>query len=340
MFLNFLLSIFSLFLFYGQLTGEQFNEPVDVVYLWVNGNDPEWQAIKSECYAKERGQEIQPDAIADHRYSDHNELKYSLRSVWKYASFVNHIYIVTMDQKPEWLMEHPKITLISHKDIFKDQDDLPTFNSMAIETHLHRISHLSEYFIYFNDDMFLGKPVKASDFFGEKGEIKVLFEEKWVSPKGIPKPTDITFWAACRNTNNLLDVQIKNEERMLICHSPYALSKSGVEEAERKFPEVFASNSKHKFRSFEDFTITNGLLQYYWNYQGKVKKCKLTNIMVYFFDDEKIKKTLKQLKKVDKAKPHTYCLQDKTTSTGLKTQELLNEFFENRYPQPAPWEKS
>ena len=41
------------------------------------------------------------------------------------------------------------------KDIF-DKSHLPTFNSMAIEVHLHQIPGLSENFIYFNDDVSYG----------------------------------------------------------------------------------------------------------------------------------------------------------------------------------------
>lgn len=322
----------------GQIDAEVFDKPIDIVYLWVDGNDPAWQKIKEEYASITRGEGAPPDANANNRYSDHNELKYSLRSVWKYASFVNHIYIVTMDQKPAWLAEHPQITIIDHKDIFKNQEDLPTFNSMAIESNLHRIPQLSEHFIYFNDDMFLGKEVVPSDFFTNSGKVKVLFE-KHISPEGPVHKKDITYWAACRNTNNLLNQEIKRETRLLISHSPYALIKSYMENTVLQFPEAFKSTSKHKFRCFEDYTITNGLLQQHWNYQGKVKKGKLINMMVYIFDDERFKYTLKALINVEAIRPHTYCLQDKIIGEHEKTSKVLNNFFESWYPEQAPWEK-
>lgn len=37
------------------------------------------------------------------RYRDNNELKYSLRSLVKYAPWVRRIFIVTADQVPSWL---------------------------------------------------------------------------------------------------------------------------------------------------------------------------------------------------------------------------------------------
>lgn len=59
---------------------------------------------------------------------------------------------------------NPRIRVVTHKDIFKDQSALPTFSSPAIEFNIHHIPDLSDYFIYFNDDVFLGSPVQLSDF--------------------------------------------------------------------------------------------------------------------------------------------------------------------------------
>ena len=53
------------------------------------------------------------------------------------------------------------------QDVYKRQPEeyLPTFNSHTIEMNLHRIKGLSEQFVYFNDDMFINKPMKPRDFF-------------------------------------------------------------------------------------------------------------------------------------------------------------------------------
>lgn len=83
------------------------------------------------------------------------------------------MFIVTNGQIPEWLdIHHPKVTLITHDMIFPDTSVLPTFSSSSIEMNLHRIPGLSDYFIYFNDDVFLGQPVFPYDFYTlEKGQI-------------------------------------------------------------------------------------------------------------------------------------------------------------------------
>ena len=75
--------------------------------------------------------------------------------------------------------------MVDHKVIFRDFTEfLPTFNSTTIETMLHYIPNLSEHFIYFNDDMFLIKPTKISDWFKEgrpivSGKWKKLPQKIW-----------------------------------------------------------------------------------------------------------------------------------------------------------------
>ena len=138
---------------------------VDLVYLWVNGNDPEWRKKRAK-YSKGNNSDSGMDCEA--RYENNNELKYSLRSVEKYAPWIRKIFIVTDNQIPEWLnVENNKIKIIDHKEILPPEA-LPTFNSNVIEHLLFRIPDLSEYFLYANDDMFFNRPVEKKDFFTYK----------------------------------------------------------------------------------------------------------------------------------------------------------------------------
>jgi UDP-N-acetylglucosamine-lysosomal-enzyme len=56
--------------------------------------------------------------LIEHLISNHvdnEELRYSLRSIEKYAPWVRHIYLVTNGQVPYWLnMTNPKITVVTH----------------------------------------------------------------------------------------------------------------------------------------------------------------------------------------------------------------------------------
>ena len=100
------------------------SKQIDVVYTWCDGSDPEFQRIKQET-AKKENLQITVVNADKYRYQDNDELKYSLRSVEKYAPWVNHIYIVTPGQTPKWLnTENPKVTVINQDDLFDDKSYL------------------------------------------------------------------------------------------------------------------------------------------------------------------------------------------------------------------------
>lgn len=313
--------------------------PIDLVYIWVDGNDPEWISIKNRYKTMLFQEEVVvSDASTNNRFSDNEELRYSLRSIWKFAPFVNHIYIVTMNQVPKWMQAHPKITIVDHKDIFNDWSNLPTFNSQAIESNLHHIPGLGEYFIYFNDDVFLGKPVSPSDFFTEEGLPKVLLEPS-LSPSGPPVDTESSYRYAWRNTNALLDRLFAPAARYRLCHAPFALRKSFIERSEQLFPYVFVSNSSHRFRAADDYNITNGLLQYHWMYEGSAVIGNLSNTMISLRGDAHFAKNRKNLKNLENNLPFTFCIEDVMNDEKELTVNLLHTFFERVFPETAPWEK-
>lgn len=148
---------------------------IDLVYLWVNGNDPQWLAKRNACIGKT---EEKSAVNCDGRYADNDELKYSLRSIEKYAPWLRRIFIVTDNQVPVWLdTANPKVRIVDHKEIMPDVC-LPCFNSAVIEHFLYRIPGLAEHFIYANDDMFINKPVTPETFFGKDGLPIVRFNRR------------------------------------------------------------------------------------------------------------------------------------------------------------------
>lgn len=139
---------------------------IDLVYLWVDGNDPEWQARKQAFTGV-----VSDNSETNNkgRYIDNDELRYALRSAEKHAPWIRRIFIVTDNQQPEWLnADHPRIQLIDHRDIMPPEA-LPCFNSSVIEYFLYRIPGLSEHFLYANDDMFFNADLSPDFFFGEGG---------------------------------------------------------------------------------------------------------------------------------------------------------------------------
>ena len=132
------------------------DEYVDAVFTYVNGVDPAWRA-SFDAFARNRTDN--GDKNIHNRYRDWGELRYAMRSVASYAPWVRRIFLVVASpsQVPAWLdAQHSRIVIVYHRDLFDDPaTQLPTFNSLAIESVLHRIAGLSQRFIYFNNGAFI-----------------------------------------------------------------------------------------------------------------------------------------------------------------------------------------
>ena len=140
-------------------------DKIDFVLLWVDGSDKEWLALKRKYEGSRGSISGDPEANAACRYRDYGILRYWFRAVERFAPWVNRVFFVTCGQKPDWLNEsNPKLRLVNHRD-YIPAEYLPTFQAATIELNLHRIADLSEQFVYFNDDMFLLRPVKTEFFF-------------------------------------------------------------------------------------------------------------------------------------------------------------------------------
>lgn len=92
---------------------------IDIVYLWCDGKDPAFKKRKQQYLnIEDKSEQENNEAIGDTRFFDNEELKYSLRSLEMYAPWINHVYIVTDRQVPNWLnVEYEKVTVVDHSEI-------------------------------------------------------------------------------------------------------------------------------------------------------------------------------------------------------------------------------
>ena len=142
--------------------------PIDMVYLWVDGNDPEWRAKRSRYM--DVGGNFAGQGRVEARWVESDELRYSLRSVEKFAPWIRRIFIVTDNQCPSWLdRSNPRIQIVDHTEIMP-AEALPCFNSTAIESCIYKIEGLAEHFLFANDDMLLSQPVSPATFFAADGK--------------------------------------------------------------------------------------------------------------------------------------------------------------------------
>lgn len=226
--------------------------PIDVVYTWVDGDDPTWQARKRTAHERAGLGTLHEFAVNESRFTSRDELRYSMRSLDMYADWVRQVYLVTDDQVPDWLdTSHPKLRLVSHRQLFGERGQLPTFNSHAIESQLHHLDGLSEHYLYLNDDVFFGRPVSPDVFFWSNGLCK-FFTSNAKLGLGQATSEDMPAMSAGKNNRDLLhktfDVVTTNKFK----HVPHAQRRSVVLEMEERFPDIFAATASHQFRRESD----------------------------------------------------------------------------------------
>ncbi|MEY9993133.1 hypothetical protein ABIE67_005165 [Streptomyces sp. V4I8] len=310
--------------------------PVDVVYTWVDGEEPAMRAKRARY--QERGiTEILDKETNASRYTSHDELKYSLRSLVMYADFVRHIYIVTDGQKPHWLDDRAEgITVVDHHDIFPP-DVLPVFNSHAIETRLHHIPGLSEHYLYFNDDVFVGRRVTAEHFFHGSGLMKIP-----VSPLkiGVGKPhaEETATNSASKNVRRLLLEKFGRMTTNNFMHTPLPQRAETLRALEELFPEDIARTTASRFRSPQDIAMTAPLLYQYalMTGRGVPGKYSFRYVNISRLDAESRLADLRRNRRFD-----FFCLNDVDMQPDERERVgvRMNEFLEDYFPFASPFEK-
>jgi hypothetical protein len=308
---------------------------IDMVFSWVEGSDPEFRAQRSvqmSKYVVGEGDE------AEARIRQIDELKYALRSVNMFAPWVRRIFIATDSRPPAWLAEHPMITIVRAEEHFSDPEALPTYSSHAVESQLHNILELSEHFLYSNDDMFFGRPLKASMFFSPGG-ITRFIEAKTRIGLGANDPTRSGFENAARVNRQLIFERFGQVITRHLEHTAVPLRKSVLTEMEREFPEDFARTQANQFRSSSDISVTNSFYHYYALMSGRAVQQEKAKVLYVNTTTRAGLDLLPVLRK--KRSFDFFCLNDSSfpeVSAEERTNRVVS-FLERYFPIPAPWEK-
>ncbi|WP_375477976.1 Stealth CR1 domain-containing protein [uncultured Jatrophihabitans sp.] len=242
--------------------------PIDAVYTWVDGDDPAWRERMARARAAEHGVEYHPAAQGAHRYANRDELRYSLRSLDSYAPWIRHVYLVTDAQSPAWLRrDHPRLTVVDHRDIYTDASALPVFNSSAIISQLHHIPDLSEHYLYFNDDVFLGRDVRPETFFLGSGQA-LVFPAALTRPFGPAHAGEQPQINITKNIRSLLEAELRRSVSTALRHTPYPQLRSVNYELEDRFADVLGATARRRFRHHED-VAQDQLFHYYAQAVGR-----------------------------------------------------------------------
>ena len=324
------------------------NITIDLVYLWCDGSDPEFQKKKNK--AKEDFLNMKTDiakqASNPCRQSNSDELKYSLRSVEKYASWVNHIYIVTDNQVPSWLnTSNPKISIINQSDILP-KDALPCFNSNAIEHCLKNIPNLSEYFLHACDDCMINSPVSPEFFFTKERNIIYRYIGQ------IPADQNNLYVKALRNSAKAIYNKYLKDYYCNNHHNIDAYRKSQMEECYSIFKDEIDGSIRNHFRAESDYHR-----MIYQNYACAIGKGRFKILKDFDIDLPKIEQLFRKLfklyhkeslfmltrnhnyvKQLNKYKPKLFCINDDEITTD-DDRAKLKQFLEEYFPKKSEFEK-
>lgn len=307
---------------------------IDIVFSWVDGNDPHYQKTR---LAQMTGHVSGDGDDSDARYRHVDELKYALRSVHLFAPWLRNIFIVTDSARPSWLAEHPRVSIVRSAEFFRDPTVLPTHNSHALESQLHRIPGLSEYFLYSNDDMFFARPVHPKMFFSPGGVTRFI-ESGMRIGLGKNNQNRSGFENSARVNRELLQKRFGRLITRHLEHAPTPFRKSIFFELENEFANDFNRTAASRFRSHTDISVTNSLYHYYALLTGRAVAHGDARVG---YVDTVTRSGLAVLAGILASRSDDFiCLNDGSHSdvSAEERAECLTQFLEKYFSSPAPWE--
>ncbi len=251
-------------------------DPIDAVVTWVDGSDPNHLAKRR---ARLNALGLCTVDASSTRFASNGELEYCLLSMVHYAPWIRTIYLVTDQQTPDFLIQavYPELSsrvqCVDHQTIFNGFSDcLPTFNSLSIESMLWRIPHLSERWIYFNDDCLLIRPTTPADFFSDQ---RVIIRGHWSRfrrDSWVRKLRDVLHRSAPRwfKAPSRLDAHRAMQEKSALWagyphrlihldHVPFAFVQSMFAQAFQRDADWIHNNSRAPFRQEDQYWIISCL---------------------------------------------------------------------------------
>ncbi|GAB3486178.1 stealth conserved region 3 domain-containing protein [Nocardiopsis coralliicola] len=311
--------------------------PIDAVVPWVDGSDPRWRERRDAALAEEGGR-ASPDGAAENRFTDAGELRYALRSMAMFAPWIRTVHVVTDGQVPDWLdAGHPQISLVDHRDLFRGTGRLPTFNSRAIGSRLYRITGSAEHLLVFNDDVFLGRPLRPQAFFLPSGLPK-FFRSSTAVPFTPVDPADPAYDAARKNGRALIEERFGRSPAHGYRHAPHATRRSLLAEVAEAFPEEVARTAEHRFRSPDDVSMPGALDHDYAALAGLAVPGEVHCEYVDAGDPEHHRRLSVLLAK---RSYDVFCVTDSPPDRVPRTEQaaVIRAFLASYFPVAAPWER-
>jgi len=306
---------------------------VDVVYTWVDGDDPEFR----RAFQHHATTTQSTTTAGARRFRDSDELRFSLRSLEAYVPWAGRVFLVTNGQVPRWLRrDHPRLRLVRHEDIFQDLSHLPTFNSAAIETHLHRIPGISRQFLYLNDDFFFGRPVALDQYVTADGRPRI-----WVEPWELPfrygdKDDVVIQWLGY--ARELLTAALGRRRLATPFHGPILFDRDAFSHVESRWREEFARTSASRFRvarlAMPHVLYVHWLTAQRWC-ELSVSSAEHSSFVMFRAPLARVREKLAHIRRT---RPLCFCINDDWDDDPAIKADVLGQFLKDYFPRASSFE--
>lgn len=226
-----------------------FNKEVDFLIMWSGSNFTKKHSIFQ--------------TVDKLRYAFNNEIIFCIKGIMANCSWYNKI-IIYLDDKNDFYeimsqkdCEKNRIMLIEREKYF-ESENYPTNNCFAIQTTIHKIPELSEYFIQIDDDIIINKTIEKGQWFSSDGKPYVIYGDCIYGHK---------LYNGQYNPNPIIPHPVyKNPQacklKQPLTHGPYThlpipLKKSICVDIAKAYPEWFSFVQSHKtrFKSTGDMSM-------------------------------------------------------------------------------------
>jgi hypothetical protein len=231
--------------------------------------------------------------------------------------------------------------MIDTTETFPHPRYLPNSNSNAIESTIPNINNLSEHYIYFCDDIFLGKKTKYTDFF--------TYDGKAIVDKYVLETSPILI----NENNNVNNIKYPPSTGRMYKHIPIPQIKSSLQEFYEEYSDYIHWVRMTKNRNNKGFDVcqSNGLntpcqqIHYpickYMYAQNKAIVIDNDNSKRAIFVKNKYTNLNYALNRIVVIKPMFFCINDDQIDVS-KREEARNtvlQFFEVYFPNKPEFEK-
>jgi len=259
-----------------------FDTQVDIVYLWVDSNDKNWQEKRRrsfDAFLKTNKDDIALYANTDGRFRDNGELIFNLRCLEKFFPDHGHVYIVTDEQSPTWLANNTRVTVIDHKSIIPKKIN-PIFASAHIESYIHHIPNLSENFFYLNDDIFFGMPVDKNWWFNEG--LKYFYDTEPHDEYGDLQSMLLSPINSSIQSKLWLKEKYSNykHQDIALAHAPRPYKKSLLYEIEKEAIDLFNKVRSTTFRSWKTPAVLVDFVPRWLEHHGYAKISQTNSLYI------------------------------------------------------------